>query len=190
MIKPLAIDLCCGRGGWAHGLIAAGFRVIGFDLDASFVSVYPGEFYGNCDVRVLARDVEERHLSGWYGRLCGAALIVASPPCEEFTRHMMPWTRRRNPPPPDLSIVYACHQIQKTLGVPMILENVREAQNWIGVADRHFGPFYLWGDVPVLLPPFSWTHYRQKQSRSSTARVERAIVPMELAQHIGRIFHP
>ena len=31
---PLAIDLCCGKGGWTRGLIDAGFRVIGFDVIA------------------------------------------------------------------------------------------------------------------------------------------------------------
>jgi hypothetical protein len=29
---PLAIDLYCGKGGWAHGLLATGWRVIGFDI--------------------------------------------------------------------------------------------------------------------------------------------------------------
>ena len=31
-MKPLAIDLYCGLGGWSEGLIAEGFEVIGFDI--------------------------------------------------------------------------------------------------------------------------------------------------------------
>ena len=27
-MKPLALDICCGKGGWAKGLIAEGWRVI------------------------------------------------------------------------------------------------------------------------------------------------------------------
>ena len=33
MIAPLAIDLFCGLGGWADGLLAEGFDVIGFDIE-------------------------------------------------------------------------------------------------------------------------------------------------------------
>ena len=30
-MKPLAIDLYCGLGGWTEGLLAEGYHVIGFD---------------------------------------------------------------------------------------------------------------------------------------------------------------
>ena len=43
-MKPLAIDLFCGLGGWAEGFVAEGYRVIGFDINPRFASVYPGEF--------------------------------------------------------------------------------------------------------------------------------------------------
>lgn len=33
MIRPLAIDLYAGLGGWAEGLIAEDFDVIGFDTE-------------------------------------------------------------------------------------------------------------------------------------------------------------
>ena len=33
MSKPLAIDLFCGLGGWAEGLLAHGWRVVGFDIE-------------------------------------------------------------------------------------------------------------------------------------------------------------
>lgn len=29
--QPLAIDLYCGLGGWTEGLLAEGYRVVGFD---------------------------------------------------------------------------------------------------------------------------------------------------------------
>jgi hypothetical protein len=34
----------------------------------------------------------------------------------------------------------------------MIVENVRGAQDWVGRAAYNFGSYYLWGDVPVLMP--------------------------------------
>ena len=32
-MTPLAIDLFCGLGGWTEGLLAEGYRVVGFDLE-------------------------------------------------------------------------------------------------------------------------------------------------------------
>jgi hypothetical protein len=36
-----------------------------------------------------------------------------------------------------------------------VVENVKGAQPWVGRARWNFGSFYLWGDVPALMPiPF------------------------------------
>ena len=32
-MKPLAIDLFCGLGGWTEGLLAEGYYVVGFDIE-------------------------------------------------------------------------------------------------------------------------------------------------------------
>ena len=145
--------------------------MIGFDVTPQ--PAYPGQ--------LVLQDV--RTLDG--RRLGHAAVIVASPPCEQFSRHQMPWTKRRNPPEPDLSIVEACQRIAKEAGVPLVLENVRAAQYWLGTAQAHVGPFYLWGDVPAILPVVV---VKSKESMSSTARLERARVPFELARHIAQCF--
>ncbi len=36
--------------------------------------------------------------------------------------------------------------------IPLIVENVKGAQPWVGPARWHHGSFYLWGDVPALMP--------------------------------------
>lgn len=52
----------------------------------------------------------------------------------------------------------ACFRIQREASaaagrhIPMVVENVRGAQRWVGRAAWHFGSFYLWGDVPALMP--------------------------------------
>ena len=191
--RPLAIDLCCGLGGWTAGLIEVGFRVIGFDI-VHFAN-YPGQ--------LVIQDM--RTLDG--NRFRQAAVIVASPPCQEFSRHDQPWTRKYNPPPQDLSIVDACWRIAREAGVPIVIENVRGAQKFIGRAQAHYGSQYLWGDVPAILPifrrqskkDFYWWGKpgdrqanipvkKKKESRSSTARAERSLIPLELAKHIGWSF--
>jgi hypothetical protein len=141
---------------------------VGFDIKRFD---YPGELIIQ-DVRTI----DGRNLSG-------ARLIVASPPCEEFSRFQMPWTRAKNPPAPNLSIIHACFYIAKVAGVPLVLENVRMAAKWIGPPVARWGPFQLWGDgVPALLPAVS---YKPKESYSSTQRAERALIPDALAAWIA-----
>lgn len=99
-----------------------------------------------------------------------------------------------------MSIVKSCWEIARTAGLPIVLENVREAQRWLGKAKAHYGSRYLWGDVPAMLP-YARTggdklattgegFERQKQTMSSTHRAERAMVPIELARWIARCFTP
>jgi hypothetical protein len=176
--RPVVVDLCCGNGGWARGFLAEGFRVIGIDIVGN--DSFPGE--------LMVRDVRS---------VCGAdfdfaTVFVASPPCDEFSRHDMPWTLARNPPPPDLSIVEACWRIAREAGRPIVLENVRGAQKFLGPARAHFGKQYLWGDVPALLPDVGrgQSFGRQKQSLTSSAKLRRAEIPFELANHVARCFLP
>ena len=165
-----ALDLCCGMGGWTEGLLAAGWEVIGVDTEIH--PEYPAPAL-KADVRTLSGD--------WFA---GIALVVASPPCEEFSRHGMPWTRAKNPPAPDLSIVEACYRIAREVGAPLVLENVRSAQPWLGKAVWNWGSCYLWGDgVPVLrlkVPPGNG-----KERLSSAARMRRAKIPVDLARYVA-----
>lgn len=148
-MKPLAIDLFCGLGGWTEGLLAEGYYVVGFDTEAHRYHghAYPGQ--------LVLQDVLTLH-----GRqFKDAALIVASPPCQQYSYRAMPWSRARALPPPDNSLFDACFRIQREASeaaghhVPMVVENVRGAQKWVGRARWNYGSFYLWGDVPALMPP-------------------------------------
>jgi hypothetical protein len=62
----------------------------------------------------------------------------------------------------------------------------------MGTAKTHFGKQYLWGDVPAIFPFIDGAQNegRQKQSRSSSAKAERAKIPFELAAHIARVYKP
>jgi hypothetical protein len=146
--SPLAVDLYCGLGGWAEGFLAEGYRVVGFDIERHDYGdgSYPGE--------LALQDVLTLHGS----QFRRAACIVASPPCQEYSYRAMPWKRVRELPPPSNALFDACFRIQREASeaadhhVPMVVENVRGAERWVGPAAWHFGSYYLWGDVPALMP--------------------------------------
>jgi hypothetical protein len=164
---PLAIDLCCGLGGWTDGLLSEGWRVRGYDIEAHEYGEerYPAE--------LVIRNVLDMHGS----EIADADLIVASPPCTEYSYMAMPWSRAKQiaralrgedefPDPykgsrtiAELNAIFdACFRIQREASeaagrrIPMIVENVKGAQQWVGRAKWCFGSFYLWGDVPALMP--------------------------------------
>jgi C-5 cytosine-specific DNA methylase len=147
-MTPLAVDLYCGLGGWADGLLAEGFDVIGFDIERHEYGEhrYPAQ--------LVVQDVLTLHGA----QFRDAALIVASPPCQAYSYRAMPWTRAKALPSPCNALFEACFRIQREASeaaghrVPLIVENVRGAQKWVGRARWNFGSFYLWGDVPALMP--------------------------------------
>ncbi len=146
--KPLAVDLYAGLGGWAEGLLAEGYDVIGFDIERH---EYGDHHY---PARLVIQDVLTLHGS----QFKDAALIVASPPCQAYSYRAMPWKRAKALPPPDNTLFEACFRIQREAceaaghHIPLIVENVRGAQKWVGRARWNFGSYYLWGDVPALMP--------------------------------------
>jgi hypothetical protein len=148
MAKPVCIDLFCGLGGWTEAFLAEGYECIGFDIEAHDYGAggYPG--------RLVLRDIRSIHGSEFKN----AAIIVASPPCQAYSYRAMPWSRAKALPPPDNTLFDACFRIQREACeaagryIPMIVENVRGAVPWVGPARWHYGSFYLWGDVPALMP--------------------------------------
>jgi hypothetical protein len=147
-MRPLAIDLFCGLGGWTDGLLAEGFDVVGFDIERH---VYGEHRY---PAQLVIQDVRTLHGS----QFRDAALIVASPPCQAYSWRAMPWKAAKAAPPPDNTLFEVCFRIQREAceeagrHIPMVVENVRGAQKWVGGARWNFGSFYLWGDVPALMP--------------------------------------
>lgn len=201
--KPLAIDMFCGLGGWTEGLLAEGYYVIGFDIERH---VYGEHRY---PAQLVIQDVLSLHGS----QFKGANLIVASPPCQGYSYRAMPWSRAKALPPPDNSLFEACFRIQQEAceaagrHIPLVVENVRGAQKWVGRARARYGSFYLWGDVPALIPmleidsgtkvggdwfsdPDSLCRHGSKSPARKFASAMIAKIPLPLSRHIARTFRP
>ena len=140
---------------------------------------------------------------------------MASPPCQAYSYRAMPWKRARALPPPDNTLFETCFRLQREAcaaagrHIPLVVENVRGAQKWVGRARWNFGSFYLWGDVPALMPRTieaikqhgsgrEWFAGEGKISRMTSSRSPArkmasamiAKIPLPLSRHIGAVFHP
>jgi len=149
MSKPLAIELFAGMFGWGRGFVAEGWRVVGFDIEHL---PHHGPVPEGCSL--VLQDVLTLHGSQFREAEC----IVASPPCQAYSYRAMPWRRAKALPPPNNELFDACFRIQHEASqaarryIPLVIENVKGAQPWVGRAKWHYGSFYLWGDVPALMP--------------------------------------
>ena len=157
-MKPLCIDLYCGLGGWSEGFLYEGYDCVGFDIERHDYGTggYPGQ--------LVLEDVLTLHGS----QFRNAACIVASPPCQAYSYMSMPWTRGKTMAAAirddqtgrkldALNALFnACFRIQREASaaaghyIPMVVENVKGAQPWVGRAKANFGSYYLWGDIAMV----------------------------------------
>lgn len=195
MTRPLAIDLCSGLGGWAEGLEAAGWDVIRVDIADMFVATGTRK-PSNC--LLMLQDIRTFH--GSQAKRC--SLIVASPPCAEFSWMAMPWSRakqvaralRGEDEFPEnykgsrtiaqlTELFDACFRIQREASeaagrhIPLVMENVRGAEPWVGRANYAYGSYLLWGDVPALMPIANSRRMKTPVSASLRMWADRHVSP-------------
>jgi hypothetical protein len=158
---PLAVELFCGKFGWSQGWLARGGHAIGFDIEH-----LPHHGDVPAGAELVLQDVLTLHGS----QFRNADLILASPPCQNYSYMAMPWKRAKamaadiradhtGAKREKLNALFnACFRIQREASeaagrhIPLIVENVRGAQPWVGRSAWNFGSFHLWGDVPALMP--------------------------------------
>jgi hypothetical protein len=167
----LAIDLFCGLGGWAEGFLAEGYDVIGFDIErrpypaqlvlqnvltlhgsqfrnaAVIVASPPCQAYSYRAMpwkRAKALPPPDNSLFEACFRIQCEAIEATGKTCKECGGDGLEWTCCPCHYCGGKGVVYRY--------IPLVVENVKGAQPWVGRAKWHYGSFYLWGDVPALMP--------------------------------------
>lgn len=117
-VKPRLLDLCCCGGGASRGYAAAGFEVVGVDIECH--PSYPYEFH---QADALTFPLE------------GFDAIHASPPCQAFSNAQ----RIRDNEHPDL--IAPLRERLKATGRPYVIENVVGAplENAVELCGASFG---------------------------------------------------
>lgn len=153
-IKNVVWDLCSGLGGWSEAFVQDDWIVIRVEINPDLTYV----------PHTLHFDVKD--YLDWMYLLPKPDLILASPPCTEFS--LAQNYRGGRPDHPDMSILEACIDIIK-LAQPKYwcIENVSGAckhfEPYLGKHTQRAGPFYLWGKFPYVALDPSWTHNKEDQ---------------------------
>lgn len=134
------VDLFCGLGGFSQAFRDRGHRVIGVDI------VPPSDVLA--DVRALP----------FNGKL-KPDVVLASPPCQEFTKAMLPFRKCRENADPGgkgMDLVRAGKRAIDAFDPRWwVLENVvgsvPHISPLLGRPVRRLGSRFLWGDMPLFL---------------------------------------
>lgn len=179
------LDLFAGRLGWTKAFLARGWECVAVDLIRP-ERVPEGVEFVQADVLLLTSEFVEQF-----------DFVCASSPCEEFSKTCKGGLGCFYPDPPfpsnGIRLFNHTREICYRSTVPHVLENVRGAEQWVGNAVHHAGPFYLWGTaVPPLMPKgitkgttnmLNWNKNPTKGPQKSAA--ELATIPLELANCVA-----
>jgi len=173
-----ALDLYCGLGGWADGLMKSGIYVTGYDI-VDFSDSYPGIFFRR-DLLTL-NDFPE------------CDLIVASPPCTDFTKTDIPrsWQSVKRYPPDIPLAIRLFIRVYEIVGLVrpkyFIIENVRGAQKFTGKARMHIGSRYFWGNFPLFdVEDRNDVYGKTEISPSASRPALRSKIPLSISLAFGR----
>jgi len=160
----LVLDLFCGLGGFSKAFRERGHRVIGVDI------VPPCEV--QADVKRLP-----------FPKSFRPDVILASPPCTEYAREWMPWSRTGKEP--DHSLMHAAYKAVATYKPRWwVIENVRGAVQYWPPYRLRIGSRFLWGKfpIPALLPNEAICHGKERLGPTVKDRARvRAIIPYPIS---------
>jgi len=166
------LDLFSGLGGFSQAFLDRGHEVIRIDIDRSFCPTI------QADVRDLP--LKEKACFD---------VILASPPCEEFSKDNMPW--HTGDIDRGMELVYATKKIINELKPKFwIVENVRGAVKYFkplfGDYKQRCGSRYLWGSFPEFECDHSKCYGKWRLPPSGSRKALRSKIPYEISLGLCR----
>lgn len=150
MRKPIALDICCRKGGATVGLQRAGFHVIGVDIDPQ--PGYPGDEFIQADGLELLREMNTPSpRPGW---ALWPALIWESWPCQEGNTATA-GNRARGIPDTHEQFIPRARELSDRIGIPYVLEQPTASRAGLIRRDLTLCMDMFKGDMP---PPWVQKH--------------------------------
>ncbi len=189
--RKVVWDLCSGLGGWTEAFAQSDWVVIRIEINPALEYV------------PFTRIWDIHDWMDWIDDLPHPDLIVASPPCEEFSiadPNKDRNDRMENPEKyPELEI--ALENVRTCLDIIdyikpewWVLENVRGAVRYFkkyipklkphkqAIGPKQHQQFFLWGNFPHIMMKPNFTHAK---CDNRTAQ-ERALIPFEISFELKR----
>ncbi len=172
-MKLKVLDLFSGLGGFSQAFRQRGHHVTTVDIEEKF---RPDICRDILDTDEL---LEKLTVEGGYR----PDVILASPPCEEFSKARMPWYKNIHP---DMSLFSATLAIVVKLDPRFwVIENVQGAipffSQYVGKYKKHCGSRYLWGEFPKFCCTHKKCYGKEKMGPRPDRKELRAIVPYEIS---------
>lgn len=166
------LDLFSGLGGWSQAFKDRGHEVLTVDIDKKFKPS-------------ICKDVMDLSLI-WLDGL-NPDIVLASPPCTEFSKSMMPETWKsvsKYGCNPDVTLTKRTMAIINKLHPEFwVIENVCGARKYfkpfLGEYKKKVGSRYLWGNFPDFECKPVYGKWKLPPSKDRTAL--RALIPYELS---------
>jgi hypothetical protein len=152
-MQPIALDICCRKGGATVGLQRAGFYVIGVDIDPQ--PGYPGDTFVQVDgLAVLATLARKGYvwLAG-HGKV-RPALIAQSWPCQEANTATQ-GNRHRGIVDTHQQFIPRARELSDKIGIPYYLEQPTSSRRGTIRRDLTLCMDTFKGDMP---PPWVQKH--------------------------------
>tara|TARA_Y100000310_G_C20688747_1_gene820803 strand:- start:1566 stop:2147 length:582 start_codon:yes stop_codon:yes gene_type:complete len=180
------IDLFSGLGGASEAAVEAGWQVHRCEKNAMFHAKHgkhpvPHTIIG--DVMALR--------PAWLRSLGPIHLLWASPPCDDFARLSMPWTRKKLPDDfkPDLSLILKAVEIRDFYAprywcFENVIGSIPYLRPILGDPTQIIGPFVLWHNLPHIMVEPDFSHSKQNFAEDPLRPWLRAKIPIELSRAV------
>ena len=173
------LDLYCGLGGWVNGFKNYGYNdITGYDI-IDFSKEYPGNF------------IQTDLLT--YNDFPKSDIIVASPPCTDFSKSSFPdsWQSVKKFPPNIPEAIKLFNRVYEIVKISKpkyyIIENVRGSQKYMGKAIMHIGSRYFYGNFPMFnVDDTSDIYGKTKMPPSKNRASLRSKIPLSISNAFAK----